>query len=66
MNEAIDETTKDLLDDIVDAIRRERENVLTPNEEKLRLRYTSALVSMNRLTEREAGQLLQSAHELGF
>lgn len=62
------EATEKLVDDIADAVRREREreNALTPDEEKLRLRYTSALRSMNRLTERDAGQLIQPAAQLGF
>ncbi|MCA3442674.1 MAG: hypothetical protein INF52_04765 [Rhodobacter sp.] len=68
MNNAMNEATEKLVDDIADAVRREREreNALTPDEEKLRLRYTSALRSMNRLTEREAGQLLQPAAQPGF
>jgi len=68
MNKAMNEATEKLVDDIADAVRREREceNALTPDEEKLRLRYASALRSMNRLTEREAGQLLQSAAQPGF
>lgn len=70
MERAMVQATEKLVDDMTTAVRRERERErearLTPDEEKLRLRYTSALRSMNRLTEREAGQLLQSAAQLSF
>jgi len=68
MERAVVQATEKLVDDMTIAVRRERERErearLTPDEEKLRLRYTSALRSMNRLTEREAGKILQSAAHL--
>jgi hypothetical protein len=70
MERAMVEAKEKLVDNMTTAVRRERERErearLTPDEEKLRLRYSSALRSMNRLTEREAGKLLQSAAHLNF
>lgn len=57
--------TEKLVEDMTALVRRERQRArttnATPEAEKLRQQYLSALRSMNRLTEREAGQLMQSA-----
>lgn len=68
MSEDTIDANEQLVAIITDAVRRERqrEHTLTPAEEKLRLRYNSALRSMNHLTEKEAGQLLRSAGQLGL
>lgn len=63
MSRAMVEATEKLVDDMTAAIRREREREATrnPEEEQLRRRYLMALRSINKLTEKEAGQLLRPA-----
>ncbi|MDB5658912.1 MAG: hypothetical protein JWS10_1527 [Cypionkella sp.] len=57
--------TERLVEDMTEVVRREREKArsisATPEAEKFRQQYRSALRSMNLLTEREAGQLMRSA-----
>jgi hypothetical protein len=64
MDKATTYAAKSLIDEMASTVRRERERNAHPPkseiEEKLRLRYMSALRSMNRLTEEEAGKLLQA------
>ena len=65
MDKATADLIEKLVDDMTSAVKRERdeakEALLKPNDERLRAKYREALRSINRLSERDAGQLLRSA-----